>query len=105
MFEIQKHAMIKRQEKLNTPKGRVDPRCGNFSSWGTGDVLFDRAAGFRSLILVLALIAVGQLGLFAQTADVSQPDTSLASLQGTIKVAGQEGQADTVPDVLVTLSG
>ncbi len=97
--------MINHLERLNTTAGWVEPRCSSFSWCRPCDGLSTAGVGFRSLFLSFALIVVCHSGLFAQTVGVSQPETSLASLQGTVKVAGQQGEVEVVPDVPVKLTG
>ena len=89
---------------LNAAKGWAQQHCPSFSSWRIGNTLSNLAVSSRNLTLFFALMVGGMSG-FAQIASVTPQGTATASIEGTVKVAGQQGQADTVPGVLVKLTG
>jgi hypothetical protein len=62
------------------------------------------ASSARNLTLFSVFVA-GGIPAFAQNAIVTTPETATASIEGVVTVAGQQGQADSVPGVLVKLTG
>jgi len=67
------------------------------------DSPFSLTARLRNLTLLSALV-FGSGSAFAQMANVSRPDATRASIEGLVRVAGQQGQADAVAGALVRLT-
>ncbi len=96
--------MVFRRERLVSIKRWVRQHCPRISSWCLGNSPSSLAVRSRNLTLFFALIVGGSVG-FAQMADVTSPETATASVEGVVSVPGQKGQADSVPGVLVKLTG
>src|SRR5690242_993157 len=96
--------MVKRLERLIALKRWVQRRCQSFSSGRNGNNLSHLATGAGTLTLFSILVA-GGIPAFAQSANVTPQETAPASIEGVVTVAGRQGQADTVPGVLVKLTG
>lgn len=95
--------MVKRRERLIALKRWVQRRYQSFSSGRIGNSLSHLASSARNLTLISVLVA-GGIPAFAQSASVTPLETAAASIEGVVTVAGQQGQADTVPGVLVKLT-
>jgi hypothetical protein len=95
--------MLNCRERLNAIANGVDRRRPRFSALGIENSLFRLAVNFRNLALFLALI-VGSGAVSAQIADGTRPEATRALIEGLVKVAGQQGQADAVPGALMTLT-
>jgi len=74
--------------------GRKDDRRGVFSL----------AVNSRNLTLFFALL-IGGRSVFGQIENAGRPKAAVASIEGLVTVAGQQGQAGAVPGVLVKLTG
>ena len=101
--------MANRRETLNAATADwVQRRRPAFCFRRAEHSLGNCAVSFRNLALVSALM-VGALMVawssgFAQTANVSRPEGAGGSIEGTVKLAGQQGQLEAVPGVLVKLT-
>ena len=69
-----------------------------------GNSLSQRPVSFRDLTLLFVLL-LGGIPAFAQTANVTPPETATASIEGAVTFAREQGQVDAVPGVLMKLSG